>query len=307
MRKKAEILRAFPKYQNSFCFDHSRQKLVVYGGTSAVRLLNLKTNDITEISTGEHYGLAEFCFSPNDDYIYTIDRYNKQCANVYRIDTRDNTFKLFFSSEHPIELFRLSPDGSSVFVSNAWGKPNQSEVIEIDCKTGEISDKFSVPLAKCKSMTFTFNNIKISGKKYYTHQEFDHGDFLYESLEEYNAEFLLYTGDQSKCPTGRIVKAECSNEFTKENKNASDAFSQELPSKIEIYDSERFRARHCNLCYDGELLASVPHYKLLDHEAEDTDFPQYALIDYKPENTGYSSDYAKNECERFALLIGYED
>ncbi len=309
MRKKAEILRAFPRYEYSLCFDHARKRLVFYYGTSTVCLLNLKTNHITEISTGQHYGLAEFCFSPNDEYIYAVDRYNKTCANVCRIDTRDNTFKVFFESEHPIDLFRLSPDGSSVFVTNACGKPldNQSDVIEIDCKTGEVCDKFSIPLAQCKSILFTSNNLKVFGKGYYTHEEFDHDDFLYETLEECDGEFLLYTGEQSKCSTGRIVKAECTFEIGKENSNVSNDFSNSLPSKIEIYDSKRFGERHCNLCYDGELITCIPHYKLLDYEAETTDFPHYALIYYKPQNTACSSYYAKNECEQFALLIGYED
>ncbi len=309
MANKAVILRAFPTYEYSFRFDYARQRLVLYRGTSTIRLLTLKTNVITEIAADGHYGLAEFCFSPNDDYIYAVDRYNKPCANVYRIDTRHNTFKVFFASDHPIELFRLSPDGNSVFISNTCGKPldNQSKVIEIDCNTGRICDKFSIPLAKCTSMTFDFNNIKVSGKGYYSHKEFDHGEFLYESLEECNSEFLLYTEEQSKCSKGRIVKAECTYKFSKENNNESDIFIQALPSKMEVYDSEHFRTRHCNLYYDGELITRIPHYRLLDYEGETTDFPHYALIDYKPENTGYSSHYAQNECERFALLIGYDD
>lgn len=309
MATRAAIVRAFPKYAYSFCFDHARQRLVFYSGTK-ICLLQLKTGALTEITANEEGCLGSLCFSSDDRYIYALGRSRENGKSIYRIDTQNNAREKVFTGEHPIQLFRASPDGHSLFLMGGCGTAleNQSQIIEIDSETGKILDCFMAPLAQCLSLAFVGKKIRVSGKNHHMHREFDHDEFLYETREEHSATLLLHADEQPKNPSGRPVRCEFLYDTREESADDSGAFPHTLPPDIEIYDSKPAITAFCNLCVEGKLLQQIPHFKLVHHRSNRNDFPCYALLDYTAKNRGCSShDITQEGEEEFTLLIGYED
>ncbi len=291
MRKKTAILRAFPKYEYSFCFDHGKQKLMNYQ-YSKLYLIHLKTNTLTEIMTDVYYGLEQFCFSPDDKYIYAMGTRINSCGTVYRIDTHNNAFAEFFTSTACIQSFCLSTDGNFAYIAVTCGESaeSQNRLVQIDTKTREICYEYALPLTECKAMSIFENIITIYGIIYETHIEGD-GHELFDKY--FIAELQINTADK----TSHLVDINHAEYMRKVKATNNGTFLQALPKYIEVHyyqnDQTEFwdDTKYCTLICDGDLLERIPHHQLLDYEAKNSNFPCYALKEY----------------EEFVLLIGYED
>ncbi len=82
MAKKAAILRAFP-LRTELCFNGARQNLLICQGKQ-VFILCLKTNTLTALFTGD-YSLDQFCFSPDDNFVYISSSYGECVDNLSRV------------------------------------------------------------------------------------------------------------------------------------------------------------------------------------------------------------------------------